>query len=346
MESTLVIVLAETRAHEHTYDLFRSNLLDVYGADLCLCVGRNEREDTSNPFYLEAKYIWTYDEPEDWGDAFDHAQRAGGHSGDWRQLLAIKDQWLGGVRGVGAHPGSAGILLFFRWFLKASLLEHGVVNEYDRFVVTRSDFVHPVPQVPLAALDPDFIWIPDGEDYRGITDRHVVGSRRDILDVLSVADDVIADPDALHEQMQAQHEPRWNLERYLAFSYERLGLAGRVRRYPYVMYAVRSPDGHTRWAKGSFSDQHGYFIKYQAEYRGARIARWIIGSKGDWSQGVLLMLGALIDADRRIWRRRELSLFWTACWRLWDPWILRCLALGIAAFARCRRALRGPRFSA
>ncbi len=337
MESTLVIVLAETRAYEYTYDLLRSNLLDVYGADLCLCVADNAREDTNNPFYRDAKYIWTYDEPEDWGDAFDRAQRAEGHSDDWRQLLSIKDQWLGGVRGEGAHPGSAGILLFFRWFLKRSLLEHGVLDHYDRFVVTRSDFVHPVPQIPLAVLDPDFIWVPDGEDYGGITDRHVVASRRDILDVLSVTDDVIADPAALHDAMQAQHAPRWNLERYLAFSYKRLGLAGRVRRYPYVMYSVRSPDGHTRWAKGTFSGQHGYCIKYQTEYRGARIAQWIIGTTEDWSRGVLLMLRALIAADRRISRRSQSSRFWKVCWPLWDPWVLRGLALGTAAFARCRR---------
>lgn len=243
MDSTLVIVLAETRAHEHTFRLFKSNLLDVYKADLCLCVANNEREDTSNPFYRGAKYIWTYDEPKDWGEAFAHMQLAGNHAGDWRRLLEIKDQWLGGIKGKNAHAGSGAILLFFRWFLRESLVQHDIVNEYDRFVVTRSDFVHPVPQVPLAALDARSIWIPDGEDYGGYTDRHIIVSRSDVLDVLSIADDIVANPVELYAQMRSSQA--WNLERYIRFAFERLGLTDRIRRYPYVMYAVRTTAGHT-----------------------------------------------------------------------------------------------------
>ena len=119
-ESVLIIVLAETRAYKYTFDLFKKNLLNILQADLCLCVANNQREDADNPFYQFAKYIWTYDEPEDWGDAFDNAQNITGHKKNWRKLLEIKDQWLGGIKGAEEHPGSAGILLFFRWFLKES----------------------------------------------------------------------------------------------------------------------------------------------------------------------------------------------------------------------------------
>ena len=116
-EKVLVIVLAETRAHEHTFQCFRENVLDVFSADLCLCVAESEFEDTNNPFYQHAKYIWTCPEHEDWGNAFDKAQREQGTEAPWRKLLAVGDQWLGGVKGVGQQPGSAAILLFFRWFL-------------------------------------------------------------------------------------------------------------------------------------------------------------------------------------------------------------------------------------
>lgn len=54
-ESVLVIVLAETRAYQYTFDLFKQNLLDRMNADLCLCVANNEREDSSNPFYKHAR---------------------------------------------------------------------------------------------------------------------------------------------------------------------------------------------------------------------------------------------------------------------------------------------------
>ena len=263
-EAVLVIVLAETRAHEHTFKLFEENVLDVFGADLCLCVADNEREDPDNPFYRRARYVWRYPEPEDWGDAFDEAQRQMGGDADWRRLLRVGDQWLGGVRGEHGHPGSAGILLFFRWFLKERLVATGAIERYDRFVVTRSDFVHRIPHVPLELLDRERIWIPSGEDYGGYTDRHMIASRPHILPALSITDAILAEPDRLAAEMA--HYGRWNLERFIKFSFARLGLTKSVRRYPYSMYSVRSVGGHTRWTTGRFVEEFGYYIKYPSEY--------------------------------------------------------------------------------
>jgi hypothetical protein len=82
MEKTLVIIIAETRAHEFSYPSFKKNLLDNLDADLALCIAKNEWENTNNPYYKSAKYIWTYDEPEDWGSALDKAQQTEGWHGD------------------------------------------------------------------------------------------------------------------------------------------------------------------------------------------------------------------------------------------------------------------------
>jgi len=43
-ESVLVIILAETRAYEHSFELFKKNLLYKMKTDLCLCVANNYRE--------------------------------------------------------------------------------------------------------------------------------------------------------------------------------------------------------------------------------------------------------------------------------------------------------------
>ena len=293
LESVLVIVLAETRAHQHTFELFRKNVLDNFQADLCLCVADNEREDTSNPFYRHAKHVWRYPEPEDWGDAFDEAQRKSGLTGDWRVLLNIKDQWLGGVHGDGQHPGSAGILLFFRWFLKDRLQATGVIKQYDRFIVTRSDFVHRIPHAPLALLDPDYIWLPFGEDYGGYTDRHIIAGQQDILRVRSITDAILCEP----EQLAAEMRPcaHWNLEQFIKFSFARQGLIDKVKRFPYTMYSVRPADGHTRWREGKFDQRLGYFIKYPDEFKRHRLARLLIREQGDWSAAKIRWLNRLVS---------------------------------------------------
>ena len=309
-ERVLVIVLAETRSYEHTFDLFKKNLLDVMNADLCLCVAKNDREDTDNPFYRSAKYVWKYDEPHDWGDAFDDLQASRGLNGNWRRLIEIRDQWLGGVKGPKAHEGSAGILLFFRLFLKKSIVEHGVLNEYDRFIVTRSDFVHRSPHVPLRLLHPRFIWIPYGEDYGGFTDRHIVTNRSDILSVLSISDPVIESPDELYAKMSFFRH--WNFEKYIRWSFKQLGIDSKVRRFPYTMYSVRAIDGHSRWSHGRFSEEHGYFIKYDSEYFASKLAWTLVAKASDWNRVnfcalMTIMRIARIQPIRRL--KRKLKSF-------------------------------------
>jgi hypothetical protein len=70
---TLVIVLSETRGHELTFSSFKKNVIDVLNADLCICIGVKNEYDYDNPYYKLAKYKFLYDEPDDFGDAFDYA---------------------------------------------------------------------------------------------------------------------------------------------------------------------------------------------------------------------------------------------------------------------------------
>ena len=73
MSKTLVIILGETRAYELTFENFKKNIIDELDADLCLCIGVKDDYDYDNPFYNLAKYNFLYDEPEDFGDAFEYA---------------------------------------------------------------------------------------------------------------------------------------------------------------------------------------------------------------------------------------------------------------------------------
>jgi hypothetical protein len=73
MSKTLAILLSETRAHELTFVNFKKNVIDELHADLCICIGVKQNYDYQNPFYQLAKYRFLYDEPEDYGDAFEYA---------------------------------------------------------------------------------------------------------------------------------------------------------------------------------------------------------------------------------------------------------------------------------
>ena len=269
MSKTLVIVLSETRAHELTFESFKKNVIDEIHADLCLCIGVKPDYDYTNPFYTLAKYKFLYDEPDDFGDAFDYAYTLLSatkpkyeclkdtnalydkltckqstenityygedpinlqncdddeivvHGKDfpnemwrnqvygnkirfdttvnekhvntyrkalhWREFLKIKDQFMGGIKDPHhQHPGSAGILIFFRFFLLKNMVENDLINKYDRFIITRSDFVYQLPHPKVTYMNENVVWIPNGEQYNGYTDRHAVLSKKNIEAYLNI----------------------------------------------------------------------------------------------------------------------------------------------------------------
>ena len=352
MSKTLVIILSETRANELTFDIFKKNVLDELNADLCLCIGVKPDYDYNNPFYKSAKYKFTYNEPEDFGDAFDYAYNIiqnkpkyeylhninglygkiripqstrnityygnidenikkindfdfdddeivihtkkfsddlwknsvyGIKSSDsqnlisqknvitfkkplyWREFLKIKDQFLGGIKDKdNQHPGSAGILIFFRWFLLKNLIDNNLINEYDRFIITRSDYIFTLPHPKVELMNENYIWIPNSEHYGGYTDRHVVLSKNNIESYLNIFNNMVIRSNEYYIKMRNYYN--WNLEQLIKFHLEQNNVLHLVKEYPYIMYSVRNINGTTTWSVGNYSNELGYFIKYQSEY--------------------------------------------------------------------------------
>jgi hypothetical protein len=349
---TLVIVLSETRGHELTFSSFKKNVIDVLNADLCLCIGVKNEYDYENPYYKLAKYKFLYDEPDDFGDAFDYAYeilrknqpkyeklnnintlhgvlssptdtteniRHCGlyhdiddindfndneiviHTKDfhddlwknqvygimnstndtypnednvitykkslqWREFLKIKNQFMGGVKdNHNSHPGSAGILIFFRWFLLQNIIESGLINQYERFVITRSDYIYQLPHPKVEYMDENSIWIPDCEDYGGFTDRHVVLSNKNIEPYLNIFNNMVIRSNDYYSKMVNSGKTDWNLEQLIKFHLEQNNVEHLVKNFPYIMYTVRNINGSTRWAEGSWNDNLGYYVKYSSE---------------------------------------------------------------------------------
>jgi hypothetical protein len=350
MAKTLVIVLGETRSHELTFDSFKKNVINELNADLCLCIGIKPEYDYNNPFYNLAKYKFLYDEPDDFGDAFEYAynilsqnrdkyeklenintlygkiqnpqqstktityygssdnindidnfnddeivihtkdfndelwknQVYGINNNDnnffsqeniitykkplyWREFLKVKDQFLGGIKDdKEQHPGSAGILIFFRWFLLKNLIENDLINKYDRFIITRSDFIYQLPHPKVELMNENCIWIPDCEHYSGYTDRHVVLSKNNIESYLNIFNNFVLKSNEYFMKMKVRGN--WNLEQLIKFHLEQNNVLHLVKEFPYIMYSVRNINGTTRWASGKYSSELGYYIKYQSEY--------------------------------------------------------------------------------
>ena len=350
MSKILVIILSETRAHELTFNSFKKNVIDELNADLCLCIGVKPDYDYNNPFYQLAKYKFLYDEPYDFGDAFEYAYRILSlnknkyeclkninglygkinnphqstenityyginnniknfddfnddeiiiHTKDfsddlwknqiygiknsdnnlvnqenvitykkplyWREFLKIKDQLFGGIKdNHNQHSGSAGILIFFRWFLLKNLIDNDLLNKYDRFIITRSDFIYQLPHPKVELMNENYIWIPDCEHYGGYTDRHVVLFNNNIISYLNILNNMVLRSNEYFMKMKSKND--WNLEKLIKFHLEQNNVLHLVKEFPYIMYSVRNINGTSRWSYGQYSNELGYNIKYHSEY--------------------------------------------------------------------------------
>jgi len=355
MSKTLVIIFSETRAHELTFANFKKNVIDELQADLCVCIGVKPDYDYTNPFYQLAKHRFTYDEPEDFGDAFEHAysilsknrenyerlENVNGlyglletpdqphpnvtHYGlydtvqscnnedeivvfkneyhdsvwknkvygikestnnfveeehvitykkplYWREFLNIDGMFMGGVKHYhNQHIASAGILIFFRWFLLNKLIENDLINQYDRFIITRSDFMYQLPHPKVEYMDEKYIWFPDAEGYGGYTDRHVVLSRTNIEVYLNIFNNMVLRSNEYFINMckiyKYLNTIEKNIECLIKLHLKLNNMDHLVKEMPYIMYAVRNINGTTSFMQGTYSEALGYFIKYQGEYK-------------------------------------------------------------------------------
>jgi hypothetical protein len=310
MERVLVCLLGSTRSHQLTFPSFKQHVLDELNADLALALVIGDRYDYSNPLWQHAKYRWTAPDFADYGEAFDRVQRClceerNIQPPDWRILLRVKGIWQGRIKSSDPQPSASSILPFSRWLLLRNLQQDGVLDRYDRFVITRSDFLWLCPHPPLSILDRNALWFPDGEHWDGINDRHLVVSRKDVVSCLNGIEDILFHPEELYEDLK---DRECNDEAFLRHHLTRRGILDRAEFFPYVMYAARATsDDSPTWSSGRYEPASGHFVKYESEFRSARAFATIIRSRADWESGRWRQfrpeLAALpqVSMPRRLW---------------------------------------------
>lgn len=269
-QKVLVVILGQTRAHELTYDNMKENLIDPLHADLAVCIGVDENYDYNNPFYQFAKYKFTYQEPSDYSLAFDYVYNNFFHGNsfiknlNWRKFLKIPGNFLGGIRNRG---GSGAVLLYARWFLLKNILDQHLLDEYDFFIITRSDYIYALPHPSIDLFFSDAIYIPDGEGCGGVTDRHAVLPKKFVVKYLNIINKMATDSHNYYKKNISRKD--LNLESFILFHLVEQHVAQFIKFFPYVMYTVRTEKDPTRWSSGTFDPALNYFIKYPGEYRNA-----------------------------------------------------------------------------
>ena len=171
MNKTLTILAGHPRGGEQTWNSLYKNVLTPLESDLAICTGSKWLNGQS--FLDKAQYQWIIEEPENW---FDYYEK--NFNGSWREYFK---------QGLDTGLYNSGSIHFA---IKDIILKNHIndIKNYTQIIYTRFDqfYTHEHPK-----LDNKRIWIPEGEDYFGICDRHAVVPVDDIekyLDICSFID--------------------------------------------------------------------------------------------------------------------------------------------------------------
>jgi len=268
---TVVILIGNVRGGEPTWESLYHNLLEPNQADLALVVGKVSSSKKTSSLYQRAKFVYEFQEQgSDWSPAIDDL--AGG-SQEWRSkilpFVQSKNNWSGFLGGVGGIGGSGAIHFLARYYTQLLIQKHDLTTKYDRFVITRADHYYACPTI-LSELDNREVWVPKGEDYSGICDRHVVCNATSVMVVLNILPSLL------------QHAEDWyrvssgalqnvKPEQFLKLSWQKQGILRTVRRMDRTMFTVMEEGVDTTRGRTASSNQflpsHPKLkLKYPKEY--------------------------------------------------------------------------------
>jgi len=149
----LVILAGSPRGGEKTWDSLDKYVLKHLNADLAIC---SDIDFTSSKLTNLAKYIWKI---EKYGDFKEYYKK--NFKGNWEEYFKL---------GLNTGLYNSGLIHFAFKDIVRQNYSH-IIKKYDYVIYSRFDQFYTDYHPKLSG---DKIWIPEGEDYFGICDRHAV----------------------------------------------------------------------------------------------------------------------------------------------------------------------------
>lgn len=264
MEKTLVILVGNPRGGEKTWNSMYRNLLQPYNADLALCFGY--RKDKSASLYSVAKYVWEIPEYEEWAqyysenfgdDVYVHGQIIQPY---WKKSFVLGHNT--GFSGIYQSRGSSAITLAFRHYLLKNKKE--IICSYDRIIVTRSDLFY-IKEHPI--LPNNYFWVPFGESYGGLSDRHHIFPSSDVDKVFGIVENYVNNEKLYNDYKDFPES--LNIESCYLKYFNHIGYSEKIKEYLPVNFTVKTSEDDTRWYAGEHTPvpyHDNLFFKYKTDY--------------------------------------------------------------------------------
>ena len=237
----LTILAGSPRGGEKTWETLYREVLSPLSSDLAICTGSKWIANQS--LLHEAKYKWIFEEPKDWFTYYEEK-----FNGKWKEFF-----------NQGKNTGlynSGSIHFAIKDIILSNYLD--IIMEYDQVIYTRFDQYY-------VEKHPNFtgnnIYIPSGEDYLGLCDRHAVIPVDYIANYLNICK-------YINQQSSITKEKTFiNCE--VAYKNHLLttNLYGKVKRYDRKQFTSALKEDRTNWRvpKYKLYFSGGLLLKYPDE---------------------------------------------------------------------------------
>jgi hypothetical protein len=285
MKKTLTIVLGLTREANFTYTSLLSNVLTPLDSDLAFCGSANSHE--SDPILENSKFVWNQPDPIDWSAACDSISL---DYGSWREFGKVPTNLLSG-----SFPNQTvgpGLIFAYRWEILRQNITQEILNSYEWFVITRSDFLWEIEHPNVNLLQKDKIYQMDGYTYGGISDRHIIFHREYASKIFAFAKPIFGKDTMIKDlfvatlgktTLHGKPLDHLNFEQYLLFITREFDLENQLTLIPYLGYLIRHEKTATNWSFGVFYPRRNYFIKYPNELAAVSLNKILLRSQANWS---------------------------------------------------------------
>tara|TARA_B100001109_G_scaffold254365_1_gene253889 strand:+ start:974 stop:1831 length:858 start_codon:yes stop_codon:yes gene_type:complete len=238
----LTILSGNPRGGERTWHSLYENVLNPLSSDLAICTGDKWLKNQS--FLQVSNYQWIIDEPDDWENYYKEH-----FDGTWKEYF---------LKGENTGLYSSGLIHFA---LKDIILKNHIneILKYDYIIFTRFDQFYINQQNYADTLD---IWIPEGEDYFGLCDRHAVVPNKYIRNYLNICEYVNS------ENALKTNDSHLNCEVSYLNYLKNIDVFKFVKRYKRTQFTASLKDDFTNWRvpKYKIHFYNNLWIKYPDEY--------------------------------------------------------------------------------
>lgn len=238
----LVILAGSPRGGEKTWLSLFKYVINHLEADLA--VSTTDNFISENILFKKANYTWIMPNPVNFENYFEN-----NFSGNWKKYLL-----LGKELGL-FHSGI--ISFAFKDFIFKNY--QNILMDYEYIIYTRFDQFY-------VDYHPDFssdkIYIPNGEDYFGICDRHAVFKSSRAEQFFSIAK-------YIDSEKSFQKLPKFlNCESVYKSHLENVGLLELIERFERISFTSSIKTDETKWRKPDMKIflTRGLMIKYPDEY--------------------------------------------------------------------------------